>query len=133
MRIVFDTNVLISAFISHGTCAEILEYCAYRHELVTSGFIMKELRRNLITKFKFSHREATEATQLLMSYMQVVTPCDLGGKVCRDSTDDLILGTAAAGRCDCIITGDHDLLDLKQCQGIDVVSPHDFWKYESRS
>jgi predicted nucleic acid-binding protein len=32
--------------------------------------------------------------------------------VCRDPDDDVVLGTAVAGRCDAIVTGDKDLLDL---------------------
>ena len=36
MRLVLDTNVLISAFISRGLCTQVFEHCAKHHELVTS-------------------------------------------------------------------------------------------------
>ncbi len=39
MKIVLDTNVLIAAFISHGTCNELLEHCALNHEVILSPFI----------------------------------------------------------------------------------------------
>ena len=42
MKIVLDTNVLISAFITHGHCAELLEHCVYAHELMVSEFILAE-------------------------------------------------------------------------------------------
>src|SRR5574341_1184724 len=131
MRILLDTNVLIAAFISHGTCAELLEYCAYQHDLITSNFILKEFRENLAIKFKYSARESAEATQLLATRMHIVIPVELGSKECRDKEDDWILATAIAGRCQCIITGDKDLLILKKYKGIDIVSPQSFWRYES--
>ena len=46
--------------------------------------------------------------------------------VCRDSDDDNILAAAVGGSCDCIITGDEDLLVLKAYEGIDILSPRDF-------
>jgi predicted nucleic acid-binding protein len=52
--------------------------------------------------------------------------------VCRDPDDDVVLGTAVAGRCDAIVTGDKDLLGLVRFREIAVVSPRDFWRFESR-
>jgi predicted nucleic acid-binding protein len=60
----------------------------------------------------------------------VVTPVNLGAAVCRDQDDDAVLATAVAGYCDCIITGDNDLLDLNQYSGIVILKPADFWEYE---
>jgi len=65
MRILLDTNVLIAAFISRGVCAELLEHCARHHILVTSRFILDELRRKLREKFGFSDGEAQAAVGLL--------------------------------------------------------------------
>jgi len=48
------------------------------------------------------------------------------GEVCRDPDDDNILAAAVSGKCDCIITGDKDLLVLKEYEGIDIFSPRDF-------
>jgi putative PIN family toxin of toxin-antitoxin system len=131
MRILLDTNVLIAAFISHGVCAELLEYCAYHHDLISSDFILKEFRENLAIKFKISIRESSEATQLLATRMNIVKPLELDSKTCRDQDDDRILGTAIAGQCQCVITGDKDLLVLKKYKGVDIISPQDFWKYEA--
>lgn len=131
MRILLDTNVLIAVFISHGMCAELLEYCTYEHDLITSNFILKEFRKNLSVKFKISTRESAEATQLLTTGMNIVKPAELNSRVCRDQDDDWILATAITGQCQCIITGDKDLLILKKYKGIDIISPQDFWKYEA--
>src|SRR2546428_7387927 len=65
MRIVLDTNVLIAAFISHGTCHELLEHCLNHHELVTSPFILGEFSQTLGKKFGFPSGEVREALRIL--------------------------------------------------------------------
>ena len=60
MRILLDTNVLIAAFIARGVCHELLEHCALNHELITSNFILAEVRENLLLKFNFSGELADE-------------------------------------------------------------------------
>ena len=126
-----DTNVLIAAFIARGVCHQLLEHCVRQHELVTSDFIITEFREKLTGKFKYAPEEAEEAAGLLLSVMEVVDPADLQAAVCRDPDDDKILGTAVSGACSCIVTGDNDLLVLKQFRGIDILKPADFQHYES--
>ncbi len=58
--------------------------------------------------------------------MEVVTPVSLSSPVCRDPDDDHILATAVAGNCECIISGDKDLLVLKQFGDIKIFSPSEF-------
>ena len=65
MRITLDTNVLIAAFISHGTCHEIFEHIKRNHQLIISDFILQEFKSNLIKKFKFAEEEIEEAIQLI--------------------------------------------------------------------
>lgn len=132
MKIVFDTNVLIAAFISHGVCAELFEHCVRCHKIIASEFIFTEFSDNLITKFKFSKHEVNQSVQLLLSRIVIVTPLDLDKDICRDPKDNLILGTALQGKCQCIISGDKDLLVLKKYKDIDIISPQDFWKYEEK-
>jgi predicted nucleic acid-binding protein len=62
--------------------------------------------------------------------MEVVTPSPLATPICRDVDDDNILATAVTGNCECLVTGDKDLLVVKQFQGIDILSPGDFQEYE---
>ena len=69
MRIVFDTNVLIAALISRGFCHELLEHCVLSHTLITSDFILDEVKGKLVSKFKYSVDLADEAQALLSSRM----------------------------------------------------------------
>jgi len=130
MRIVLDTNVLIAALISQGTCADLLEQCVIHHELITSEPILNELRVNLAGKFKFLKAEAEEAVELLQSQMEVVIPVPLVEPVCRDVDDDMVIGTALAGAAGFVITGDKDLL-LESYERIRMVSPRQFTDLES--
>lgn len=131
MRLLLDTNVLIAAFITRGICTELFEHCARHHILVTSGFILNELREQLTGKFDFTAEEVSAVVRLLLSKMLVVEPVDLSAPACRDPNDDAIIATAVAGNCDCIITGDKDLLVVQRFSGIEIVSPRDFSEYES--
>jgi putative PIN family toxin of toxin-antitoxin system len=126
VRIVLDTNVLVAAFIARGVCHQLLEHCVSHHDLVISEFILGEIREKLIVKFKYTPEVANETVNLLRSHTEIVSPTPLDKPICRDADDDNILAAAVAGGCECIITGDKDLLVLKQFQGIDILSPSDF-------
>jgi putative PIN family toxin of toxin-antitoxin system len=130
VRIVLDTNVLIAAFIARGVCHQLLEYCISNHDLAISEFILDEVREKLVVKFKYTSEVADETVKLLRSQMELVSPIPLDRPVCRDADDDNILVAAVAGNCECIITGDKDLLVLKRFQDIDILSPGEFQAYE---
>jgi len=131
MRLVPDANVLIAAFVARGICAELLEYCVREHEVLTSAAILEEVRRNLVDKVKVKGAQADQTVRLLRTRFEVVEPVVLEVPMSRDPDDDVVLGTAIAGRCDAIVTGDKDLLDLVTCRGIAIVSPRGFWSFES--
>ncbi|MDX6405769.1 MAG: uncharacterized protein QOH70_3224 [Blastocatellia bacterium] len=130
MKILLDTNVLIAALISRGVCHELLEHCVLRYSLLTSDFILGETQEKLIQKFAYPVELATEALTVLRSRMKVVPASKLESQVCRDPDDDNILAAALSGNCDCIITGDKDLLVLKVYEGINIFSPRDFLSNE---
>lgn len=131
MKLVLDTNVLIAALIARSACADLLEHCVLSHTIVSSNFIFQELRRHFVGKFKYSDQDADEAIALLQSQMEIVEPKPLPQPVCRDPDDDQILATAIAGRVKCVVTGDKDLLVLRSCEGIEILSPSDFADFET--
>ena len=130
MRVLLDTNVLIAAFIARGTCSEVLEHCARNHTLVSSQTLLRELDEKLAGKFGFTRKETREVAALLRDKTEMVEPVTLDQPVCRDPDDDVVLATALAGACDCIITGDKYLLVLERFRQIPILAPADFWRYE---
>ena len=131
MRLVLDTNILIAAFISHGSCAELLEHTATRHEVYTARILLQEFERILTTKCRITRRDAVGARRLLADRFTVVTPVALGAPVCRDSDDDRVIGTALAGRCAYIVSGDRDLLVLRRYRDIAILGAQEFWRFEA--
>jgi len=130
MRVLLDTNVLIAAFITHGACSELLEHCARSHTVISSAALLQELEDKLVGKFRFTRSETREVVVLLQSKLELVQPAALQAPVCRDPDDDIVLATAVAGACDCLVTGDKDLLVLKRFQNIGILAPADFWRHE---
>ncbi len=125
MRILFDTNVLFAAFITHGTCAGLYEECLQRAQIVVSEEILSELQENLISKAKLSRNESLEVVQAVRADADVIQAIPLPKSVCRDPDDDLILAAALAGKVDAIVTGDQDLLVLKSFESIPILNPRD--------
>lgn len=130
MRVVLDANVLIADAIAPGTCRQVVRHCLAQHELVFSGYILDEVRRNLLDKFGLSARFTDEAVSLLRGGSLVVEPATVDPQVCRDPKDLPVLGTALAGGADCLVTGDKDLLVLGSFRGVAIVRPADFWRFE---
>ena len=131
MRIVIDTNFLISAFIRNGVCRRLLEHFAQsNHKIVVSEFILDEFTRTLQRKFGYELGEVETAVETLMPELVIVEPVTFPEQICLDPDDDAILGTAVAGNADCIVTGDSDLLVLDRFRDVDIILPSEFAGYE---
>lgn len=131
MRVLLDTNVLIAAFVARGACSELFEHCVRNHALVTSSALLAELDTTLRRKFGASVRDAQAVVALLRRRVDLIDPRPLDRPVCRDPDDDKVLAAALSGHCDCIVTGDKDLLVLERFEGIPIVNPMTFWKVEA--
>ena len=132
MRIVFDTNVLVAAFTSLGLCHQAYEYALARTDIVTARRLLDELHDTLTGKMKIDPSLADEILAELANELEIVEPMPLLKSICRDEDDDWVLATALAGHSDIIVTGDKDLLVLKQFQGIKILSPRQFVEWMDR-
>ncbi|MDD4890176.1 MAG: putative toxin-antitoxin system toxin component, PIN family [Phycisphaerae bacterium] len=126
MKVVLDTNVLLSAFGSHGLCEAVFETCLARHELVLSEHILDEVRRNLVAKFKTTPGHPAEIVAFLREQATLVAPERTPASACRDRTDLAVLGTAKAAATDCLVTGDKELLALGRFGVTEILSPRAF-------
>jgi len=131
MKLLLDTNVLIAAFITKGVCSELLEHCLRHHEIVLAEFILDELHKNLVKKFKYSVDDSDSVVRLLRLRVSLFETYPLPQPVCRDADDDMVIATALAGEAVCIVTGDKDLLELKEHQGVVILKPADFSAFEA--
>ena len=125
MKLVLDTNVLLSAVLVPGTCRELLKGQALLHEWFTSSELVAELAEKLESKLGLP-RERTPLFLVYQRRARLVVPLPLSARVCRDPDDDLVLATALAAEADVIITGDKDLLTLKTHGGVRIRSPRQF-------
>src|ERR1700751_1986389 len=128
-RVVLDTNVLISAVLSPlGKPFACLSWVLNNATLIVSRELLDELETRL-SRPKFNKyvdhpiRRALVA-DLGLSAVQV----ELSGavNVCRDPDDNTLLEIAIAGRADCLVAGDQDLLVLDPFQGIPILTPAGF-------
>ena len=131
MIIVFDTNVILAAFLTHGASAEVVEHCITQHQVFVSPFILDEVEDKLRNKFRFPPAKVADLLRYLRAQLELIKPAKLTSSACRDPDDDMILATGVAARADCIVTGDNDLLDLKQYQRIPIIKPAEFWRFEA--
>ncbi len=130
MRAVFDTNILVSAFATQGLCARLLIRANRREfDLFISPAIRQEFERALGRKVGLSKEEIREALLLLEEAAKTVDPANRNIRIigiCRDEPDHAILEAALAGQAEFIVTGDRDLLDLKEFRKIRIMTPREF-------
>lgn len=127
MRIVLDTNVIVAAFATRGLCAEAFEVCITGHTLVTSEYILVEVDKNLLKKVKLPRPAVRDVIDYLRDTAEIVEPDPVSPESCRDKHDLPVIGTATKGNASVIVTGDADLLSLKSCLGVDMLTPREFW------
>ena len=131
MRIVVDTNVIVSAFLWGGTPRRLLDVIEEQQlELFTSRALIAELE-DVLAREKFAaqlSRTRFTSAFLIARYTQLATliaPAEVAVPELRDPKDIHVLACALATRAEAIISGDADLRVLGRYQEIPVVSPAD--------
>jgi uncharacterized protein len=125
VRIVADTNVLVSALIFPGGAPEAVYRLALegRIELVSSRPLLAELGRVLTEKFGWEPDRAEEAVAELIRVAEIVQPQHPIAEIEADPADDRVLEAAAEGNADAIVSGDRHLLALRSWRGIAIETP----------
>lgn len=128
MRAVIDTNVLLSGLLWRGAPHALIEHVqAGTLAMVSSPALLAELAE-VISRAKFDEilaRSNTSRERSLAEIRQlaeVIVPPPLPQPVCRDSDDDHVLACALAAQADLIVSGDADLLNLREYQSIRIVA-----------
>ena len=127
MRVFLDTNVLASSIATRGLCAELLESVIHDHEVLTSEDVLRELERVLADKLRLPAAVIAGFLDLIRTEARLVASAPLRRFTIKDATDVPILASAMDGQADVFVTGDKELLDLRNIEGLAVLSPRDLW------
>jgi len=125
MKVVVDTNVVISGVFFGGNPRRVLE--AWRDgavDLVISAEVLDEYRRvGERLEEQFPGVSLKPFLALVVANAMSVEPEPLPSPVSRDPSDDPFIACAVAGGCDAIVSGDRHLLEVSGHGGIDVLTP----------
>lgn len=130
MRLVLDTNVLVSAVLAPNSIpAHVLNWGEYNGIILYSASTLAELL-SVLRRSKFSKYIGADdidglsiriqTTWFFVSILKQI-------KLCRDVKDDKFIELALNGDASHLITGDTDLLVLHPIQNISVINPRTFW------
>ena len=130
IKVVLDTNVIVSAFGWHGNPEEVVR-------LAINGFIINftsidmldELRIVLsYPKMGFSKTLQAEIIETIFLYSSTVKTIESLKVVANDYEDNKVIECAVSAGADCIISGDKHLLDLKRFRNTDIITAGEFLK-----
>jgi putative PIN family toxin of toxin-antitoxin system len=128
VRVLLDTNVLISAILFGGLPRELLELAIRGHlDPVTSPSLLDEFEDVLVEKFGFPRGVAGMIRSELESLSDLHQPEEVP-TVLSDRLDNEVLATASTARAEAIVTGDRELLALRFHLGIPILSPRELMK-----
>ena len=129
VRVVLDTNVVVSALIWDGRPERLLDLAVSGEIALFSSAVLLDELAGVLERRKFiaalASRNLTPAL-LARRYGAVTTlvgPMPVGRAVPADADDDHVIGAALGARADAIATGDRHLLGLDPHRGIRILAP----------
>jgi len=130
LKVAFDTNVLISAYSARGLSSDVFRLVLAEHVLLLSERVLSEFERVLVDRFGIPVSVVADFLEELRLHevvREVVVSSDLD--VIRDPDDRIVVASAREGQADVLVTGDKDILDVRdQITGIMAMTPREFWE-----
>jgi putative PIN family toxin of toxin-antitoxin system len=133
MRVVLDTNVLVSSILRVDTPPASIRnaWLNAAFELIISNTLLKELqsvldRPKIRKNVRWSAGESERLLAAIEQNAMFVTPSQKISIVAADPSDNRVLEAALTGHADYIVTGDQHLLELGNFEGIEIVTPARF-------
>jgi putative PIN family toxin of toxin-antitoxin system len=128
MRVLLDTNVLVSAVTTRGLCADIFRAVLVDHELVTCTKVLQEITHILHTKFSVPDSLISEYLELIRQDAILAEAKEAPDIQIKDVDDIEIIGAAISGKADVMVTGDREVQNIKPVRKLRIVSPRAFWE-----
>lgn len=114
MRVMLDTNIMISAFIFKSKkMNSLIEYLSKEHDIIICSYVIDELKELVKSKFNVNVEELDKFLNKF-PFNLVYSPTTIENKLfdIRDENDYIILHTAIIEDVDIFITGDKDFFDI---------------------
>lgn len=127
MKVVFDTNIFVSALVIPGGRATdaLSRIIEGRDALIVSRPIIRELLEVLARKFARDAEQLSRVAVFVADLGTLVEP-EHELSVLSDEADNRVLECALAGQADLIVTGDRELLGLGEYEGVQIVTLRDY-------
>jgi uncharacterized protein len=128
LRLVLDTNVVVAGLLWNGPPRQLMDFAiTAAPRLFTSPVLLQELARVLAypkfaTRMESPGFTVEDLLKIYMTIVSVVIPDSVPRAVQRDADDDQVIAAAIAAQADMIVTGDDDLLSLRNYRGIPIVT-----------
>jgi putative PIN family toxin of toxin-antitoxin system len=128
MKIVIDSNVFVSSFFWGGNPREVFERVINGFdELYITDEIIREIMSVMSSnRFNASSIEIEDYVKIIGKYSKNIASKNVPKSISRDKDDDKILQCGLDGNVDYIVTGDKDLLVLKEYKTIKIIKPKDY-------
>lgn len=127
MKVVLDTNVLVSGIFWHGVPSIILECWARScFDIIATRKIIDEYFG--VIREIGNDRHLADSWQLFIAEHAIIVKDSQLIKMCRDVKDDMFINCALVGDADYLVSGDNDLLSLEIVLNKPIVSPAKFRK-----
>jgi len=124
MRVVLDTNVLVSASFWRGPSFTATEFAiSGRIISITSIEILKEYSGILKRDFKLSEEDIQKRVGCIALFSELTGLSNPINAIKADPKDNKIIEAAVEGNADFIVSGDRHLLELKKFRNINIITP----------
>lgn len=128
MRILIDTNILLSGLYFHGLPKRLLQELNENFKICVNEKIIAEYTDKIDNKFSKSKYKLDSdlREKIFGSFKSFEIKSNL--KICRDPDDDKFINCAIDAKAIYIVSGDKDLLTLKNFAEIEIVTAKDFYE-----
>ncbi len=127
MRVVIDTNIMVSAYLGDALKTLIVAWKSGKYTLIISDAIADEYREVLKRpKFKIESSELDDFFALLLDRAEFVIPAETINVIVDDPSDNKFIEAAIAGEAKLIVSGDSHLLELKSFRDISIITGREF-------